>query len=48
LISWYLGKRAQFDESMGKFALAYADQAESDHNAPKAAVRSGIVEVEQE
>jgi hypothetical protein len=24
-ISGYLGKNAQFDEAMGKFALAYAD-----------------------
>jgi hypothetical protein len=33
---------------MGKFALAYADQAERDDGALKAAVRSGIVEVQQE
>jgi len=47
-ISGYLGKNAQFDEAMGKFALAYADQAESDHAALKAAVRAGIVEVQLE
>jgi len=29
----YLGKNAQFDQAMGKFALAYADQAERDHAA---------------
>jgi hypothetical protein len=34
-ISGYLGKNAQFDEAMGKFALAYADQAEKDHAALK-------------
>jgi hypothetical protein len=32
-ISGYLGKNAQFDEAMGQFALAYADQAERDHAA---------------
>jgi uncharacterized protein (DUF2252 family) len=47
-ISGYLGKNAQFDEAMGKFALAYADQAERDHTALKAAVRAGIVEVQLE
>ncbi len=44
-ICGYLGKNDQFDEAMGKFALAYADQAERDHAALKAAVRSGTVEV---
>jgi hypothetical protein len=33
---------------MGKFALAYADQAERDHAAMKAAVRAGIINVELE
>ena len=33
---------------MGRFALAYADQAERDHAAMKAAVRAGIVEVQLE
>ena len=48
-ISGYLGKKsAQFDEAMGKFALAYADQAERDHAALKAAVRAGTVEVQLE
>ena len=32
-------KSDQFDEAMGKFALAYSDQAERDHGALKAAVR---------
>ena len=32
-IAGYLGKSDQFDEAMGKFALAYADQAERDHSA---------------
>ena len=33
---------------MGKFALAYANQAERDHAALKAAVRAGTVEVQLE
>ncbi len=33
---------------MGDFALAYADQAERDHAALKAAVRSGKIEVQLE
>jgi uncharacterized protein (DUF2252 family) len=47
-ISGYLGNGGQFDEAMGKFALAYADQAERDHTALKAAVRAGIVDVQLE
>jgi hypothetical protein len=47
-ISGYLGKSGQFDKAMGKFALAYADQAERDHAALQAAVRAGTVEVELE
>ena len=47
-ISGYLGKSDAFDEAMGAFALAYADQAERDHEALKAAVRSGVVEVQLE
>ena len=44
-ISGYLGKRTDFDEAMGKFALAYADQAEQDHASLKAAVSSGSIDV---
>jgi hypothetical protein len=44
-ISGYLGKRDDFDVAVGKFALAYADQAEKDHAALKAAVRAGTVDV---
>ena len=47
-ISGYLGKNDAFDVAMGKFALAYADQAEQDHAALKAAVRAGTVEVNLE
>jgi len=47
-ISGYLGKNDHFDLAMGHFALAYADQAESDHAKLKAAVRAGKVTVLQE
>jgi hypothetical protein len=47
-ISGYLGRQDEFDEAMGKFALAYADQAERDHAALTAAVRAGTVEVNLE
>ena len=43
-ISAYLGSSSDtFDTAMGKFALAYADQAERDHAALKAAVRKGEI-----
>ena len=47
-IGGYLGSGDQFDEAMGDFALAYADQAERDHAALKAAVRKGKVAVYRE
>jgi hypothetical protein len=48
-ISGYLGASSdELDVAMGKFALAYADQAERDHAALRAAVRKGTVEVYQE
>jgi uncharacterized protein (DUF2252 family) len=48
-ISGYLGSSSdEFDEAMGKFALAYADQSERDHAALKAAVRRGKIVVYQE
>lgn len=46
-ISGYLGNSDNFDEAMGNFAVAYADQTERDHAALKAAVRAGKVEVTQ-
>jgi len=45
LISGYLGTSDAFDEAMGGFAVAYADQAERDHAALKAAVSAGTIEV---
>jgi len=44
-ISGYLGSKDAFDEALGDFALAYADQAERDHAALKAAVRAGKIDV---
>jgi uncharacterized protein (DUF2252 family) len=45
-ISGYLGNSGQFDEAMGAFAVAYADQAERDHTALKAAVKARKIAVE--
>ncbi|PWS34401.1 DUF2252 domain-containing protein [Falsiroseomonas bella] len=47
-IAGYLGSGAAFDEAAGDFAVAYADQAERDHAALKAAVRRGAVTVHLE
>jgi uncharacterized protein (DUF2252 family) len=47
-ISGYLGSGEDFDEAMGRFGIAYADQAERDHAALKAAVRQGKVRIMQE
>jgi hypothetical protein len=48
-ISGYLGStNDEFDTAMGKFSLAYADQAERDHAALKAAVRKGKITVCEE
>jgi hypothetical protein len=43
-ISGYLGKSERFDQALGAFALAYADQNEQDHAALVQAVSSGRVE----
>lgn len=40
-ISGYLGKSGNFDEALGDFALAYADQTEQDHAVLLEAVNSG-------
>lgn len=44
MITGYLGNSDAFDEAMGKFAGLYADQAERDHAALKAAIRAGSIE----
>jgi uncharacterized protein (DUF2252 family) len=49
IISGYLGSSSEeFDMAMGKFAVAYADQAERDHAALRAAVRKGKITVRRE
>ena len=48
MIAGYLGKSDEFDEAIGKFAVAYADQAERDYAALKAAVSKGKIEVFRE
>ena len=47
-ISGYLGSSDEFDEAMGDFAEAYADQAEADHAALKAAVHKGTIVAQEE
>ncbi len=44
VIANWMGSGDAFDEAIGEFALAYADQAERDHALLKAAVRKGKVE----
>jgi len=41
LVAGYLGSKDAFDEALVKYSEAYADQAERDFSAFKAAVRSG-------
>ena len=43
LISGYLGTSDTFDQAIGRFAVAYADQNAKDHAALVAAVRAGRV-----
>ncbi|MBP0465423.1 DUF2252 domain-containing protein [Roseomonas sp. PWR1] len=47
-IAGYLGSGDAFDDAVGNFAVAYADQAERDHAVLKAAVRRGAVTVHLE
>jgi uncharacterized protein (DUF2252 family) len=44
-ISGYLGSSDKFDEAIADFAVAYADQCESDYEVLKKAVRNGKLEV---
>jgi uncharacterized protein (DUF2252 family) len=43
-ISGYLGQKDTFDEAIGAFALAYADQNEADHAKLVDAIKSGRLE----
>jgi uncharacterized protein (DUF2252 family) len=47
-ISGYLGGSDKFDEALGDFSIAYADQTERDHAILKSAVRRGLIAVHQE
>jgi uncharacterized protein (DUF2252 family) len=46
VIAGYIGKGARFDEVIGQFARAYADQTERDHAQLVAAISRGAVPVE--
>lgn len=45
LIAGYVGKSEELDEAMVRFAFAYADQTEKDHQALAAAAKSGKIKV---
>ncbi len=45
-ISGYLGSGTVFDEAVGRFAVAYADQTERDHQALVQAVKDGRIEAQ--
>jgi Uncharacterized protein conserved in bacteria (DUF2252) len=47
-ISGYLGNQDDFDDAMGQFALAYADQAEKDYDVLKSAVRAGTIDLQMD
>jgi uncharacterized protein (DUF2252 family) len=47
-IGGYLGRGDQFDQAIGKFAVAYADQTEHDHAALVQAHREGRIEADPE
>ncbi|MEV4709131.1 DUF2252 domain-containing protein [Actinoplanes sp. NPDC049316] len=46
MIAGYVGGSDKVDEALGKFARAYADQVESDHERLVAAVRAGVLPAE--
>jgi hypothetical protein len=48
LIAGYVGTSAALDESIARFALAYADQTERDHEALTRAARQGRIQVASE
>ncbi len=45
MIAGYVGKSGEMDEAMLKFALAYADQTEKDHQTLVEAAKSGKIKV---
>jgi uncharacterized protein (DUF2252 family) len=48
VLAGYMGKSDAFDQAIGSFAVAYADQNERDHAALARAVKKGQVEAEFE
>jgi hypothetical protein len=48
LLNAYIGDSEAFEDAMADFAVAYADQAERDHEALVAAVRAGRVTIQSE
>jgi len=44
LIAGYLGEGETFDEAIARFAVAYADQSEKDHDTLTRAIRAGKLE----
>ncbi len=47
-IGGYLGKNDAFDDAVGKFAVAYADQTEKDHGELVKAIRAGSIKAERD
>ena len=43
-IAAYIGKGAKFEDALGDFAVAYADQTERDHRRLADAVANGVIE----
>ena len=48
MIAGYLGSSDRFDNALADYSKAYADQAERDYAAFKAAIRSGRLSTEPE
>jgi hypothetical protein len=48
MIAGYVGNSEVLDEAMARFAFAYADQTEKDHEALAAAAKSGRIKVAAE
>ncbi len=47
-IGGYLGKNDAFDEAVGKFAVAYADQTEKDYETLVKAIKAGTIKAEKD
>jgi hypothetical protein len=47
-LAGYLGNGDAFDEAIAKFAAAYADQTEKDHEVFVKAIRSGKIDTEKQ